>query len=41
MRRDQAVDDPPMFPFVAVEHMFHHMCGGVHHNNNNNNNQAF
>jgi hypothetical protein len=28
MRRDQAVDDPPMFPFLAVEHLFHHSLEG-------------
>jgi hypothetical protein len=28
MRHDQAIDDPPAFPFFAIEHMFHHSLEG-------------
>jgi hypothetical protein len=28
MRHDQAVNDPPMFPFLVVKHLFHHSLEG-------------
>jgi hypothetical protein len=28
MRRHQVVDDPPMFHFLTIEHLFHHSLEG-------------
>jgi hypothetical protein len=29
MHRDQVINDPPMFPFLTVEHLFHQSMEGM------------